>query len=200
MSNIIGLCLALLIDGSGSIPENIFNSMTEAHASVLETELIHRQASTDGLAIRVLVIENTPRSIIEWRVITSTQIIRNTAANIREISYKGGGTATAETIEVVLNEIENTPDINCERTIIDVATDGESNMALHVEDVRDRSEALGVTINAVTVQTDTGHSNPAVWARERLITSNGFVLESTNWNDWFLAIRRKMIMEITGIY
>ncbi len=204
MSNIVtGLCLALLIDGSGSIPkDDIFPMMVEAHANVLETEMVHRQITTEGMAISVIMIESTPRIIIDWKIIQSDEKIRSITRDIRNISPLDimQWTAIGDSINTAIDTLESS-NINCDRTIIDVSTDGVNTDGTSPEVARERAEALGITINAVTTETDSeAPTRAADAARDGIITHDGFVLGATNWNDWFIAIRRKMIMEITGIY
>ena len=71
----IGVCLALLLDGSGSVPSEVFKRMAEAHAAALSEPSVVNQAATEGLAIRLVVIEDEPRAEINWTMLRSRRDI-----------------------------------------------------------------------------------------------------------------------------
>lgn len=195
----IGVCLALLLDGSGSVPNEVFARMVEAHASAMLAPVIQSQIEREGLAVRVVVIEDEPRDAIGWTVLRSPADTRRFAQAMQSVEknrvpqWTPTGDAIHHVLETAEADIER---LGCERTIIDVATDGQSNYGRLVETARDRAQEIGVTINAVTVETNAGADNPGQWARERLITQDGFVVEANSWDDWMRAIRKKLVMEI----
>lgn len=195
----IGICLALLLDGSGSVPREVFARMVEAHASAMSAPVIQRQIEQDGLAVRVVVIEDDPRPAIGWTVLRTAADARRFANALTGIERAPvpQWTPTGDAVAHVLDTIEDDAQrLGCERILIDVATDGQSNYGTPVETARDRAMSLGVTINAVTVETQAGADNPGQWARERLVTQDGFVVEADSWEAWMRAIRKKLVLEI----
>jgi Mg-chelatase subunit ChlD len=188
------LCLVLLLDASGSIPADVWTRAAQAHADALRSEAVTRHADRNGVTVMALAFADDVWPLFGW-----TASPAEAAAAMERAAAEtppGGSTATGEAIHDALDALERATD--CERQVIDLATDGQTTSGRSAESARDRAAALGVTINAVTVRTDRGGADPGAWARESAVTPGGFVLEAASWDAWATAIRRKLVQEVAS--
>jgi hypothetical protein len=86
------------------------------------------------------------------------------------------------------------------KQVIDVSGDGVNNAGRRVEEVRDEVLAKGVTINALPIINDTTPQDLDKYF-EGCVTGGpaSFVIQARGFIDFARAIRRKLILEISGL-
>jgi len=198
------LCVAalvLLMDGSTSLSDAQWAMAVEAHARAFESPRLAQLVNREGpVAASAVAFAGFPTELLGWRLMKTEADLHAFADALRGHVIRGfntgDGTGTGNAILHGLRLLEEVPD--CERQVIDVATDGESNTGVTPEAARDRAEQAGVQVNAVVLRTG-ANDDPADWARERVTTTSGFVLEATTWEAWERAIQRKIVMELAAL-
>lgn len=194
---LVGICLALLIDESGSIPPEVGRQVFDAHAAALLQPRVVRAVESEGLVLGVWAFGGRTRTIIEPTVVRAEGELRSLAGRI-EAAYRPpeGWTATGGALGDVWRAMQNQP---CDRVIIDVVTDGLPHDRPILAEVRAELEAEGATLNALIFETEKGvmpEQGLGEWARAELATSGGFVMEAATWQEWVGSIGRKLVFEI----
>lgn len=83
----------------------------------------------------------------------------------------------------------------CRRQVIDVSGDGISNEGIEPEQGRERLAQMGVTVNALVIETDDADLTGYFW--ENVITGAGaFVVTANGFEDYPARIRQKLIREV----
>lgn len=142
-----------------------------------------------------------PGSVTPWRIIDDAASAENMAAEIVALPmHSDHATSISRAIDFAVALIDVLP-VAAERRIIDVSGDGVNNMGAPVAEARDRAVARGVTINALPLLL-----RPEAWGRniesyfaDCVIGGEGaFVLPARSYEELAQAIRRKLILEISG--
>lgn len=191
------LCLVFALDASVSVPDAMWTAAVEAHAHALASPKVAAVAEAEGVALAALAFAGEAQPLVGWRSARTAADLAAVAGALREAAPRrpadlGSGTATGEAIRAALVMLDAGP--GCDRKVIDVATDGESNVGEPPHLARDAAEEAGVRINAVALRTR--HADPAGWARDNAVTPGGFALEAVTWEDWLRAIERKIVLEV----
>lgn len=194
------LCLVLLLDGSTSLTLEQWSATVEAHARAMEDPDLAALIADKGVAVAAVAFAGAPTSLLPWRTLRSREDAVRFAADLRahtdRVFRTNDGTATGSAVRHALRLLQSAPE--CERQVIDVATDGQENVGVPTTIVRDEATEAGVTINAVVLHTSAS-DDPAEWARGYLVTPGGFVIEATSWEAWVRAIEKKLVMETAGL-
>ena len=174
--------LGLAIDGSGSIGFSTFQAQQNIYADVLSDPNIVPQ---DGsVAIAALVFSNTVTTLFEATIIDSTTI-GGVADAIRNAGYPGGGTNIGIGIDELTSEIFGN-DIDSDRQVIDVSTDGAGSLGTSVAD----SLAAGVDqINCLGI---------GAGANCSFIPDDSFSVTISSFDDLESALREKLQRETGG--
>lgn len=202
-----GVALFLLLDGSTSFSAADWTGTVRAHAAALRSDRVVAVVEREGAAIAAAGFAGFPHDLLAWRRLATRADLDAVAteleahAELRRFRHHDGtGTGTA-----VLHAVARMGEAPaCERRVVDVATDGQSNTGASPEMARAAAELAGIVVNAVALRTSLGGEDPAAWARERLVTGPseeapaGFVIEATDWSAWTLAIARKMALEVAS--
>lgn len=207
------LALVALIDGSTSLSEDQWNRAVLAHINVLTSDRIGAVAEEDGIMIGVIAFAGTPTVMVPLTMVRSAQEMREALAPLHPETdgrhiQTGDGTAAGTAVMAGVRMIVGSEEaMACERRVIDVATDGDSNAGISTLRARDAAELAGIVINAVTLVTQ--YNDPSGWARENLITREtdnedgyvpaGFVMAADTFDDWLRAIVRKVVLEVAGL-
>jgi hypothetical protein len=190
------------MDGSTSLSDAQWAMAVEAHARAFESPRLAQLVKREGpVAAAAVAFAGLPTDLVGWRLMKTEADLHAFADELRghviRGFHTGDGTGTGNAILRGLRLLEEMPD--CERQIVDVATDGESNTGVAPEAARDRAEQAGVQVNAVVLRTQT-NDQPVDWARDRVTTMGGFALEATSWEAWERAIQRKIVMELAALH
>ena len=187
----IALCLALVLDVSGSISPAHYELQRDATAAALETQDVAR-AARDGLSVSVVYFGTTARVVVP-----PGRDPRAVAAALRRIPHTPGGqTDVAAGIQAGLDVVLAQ---DCERRVVDVSGDGAHNSG-PLSEVRDAVEAAAaadVQINALPIVT-LSEPNVAAWFEEHVTNpTQGFTMPA-GWLDFTVAIRRKIASEVAS--
>jgi hypothetical protein len=109
------------------------------------------------------------------------------------------GTSISDALEYSLRQLQTGP-FHAIKQVIDVSGDGVNNAGRRVEEVRDEVLAKGVTINALPIINDTTPQDLDKYF-EGCVTGGpaSFVIQARGFIDFARAIRRKLILEISGL-
>lgn len=193
----IGVCLALLLDASGSVDAEAFALMREGHAAGFRQPAVLRAIEAEGVAVRVVQFATVPVPVMGWQVLRS-----RAQAEALAVAFEGmpratiGGTATGLALAESVAAMERAPD--CEAQVIDLVTDGPGHDAAQLAEARAAAEAAGVRINALAVRTRDGGDDPAGWLRANAITADGFAIEAEGWARFAAAFGRKLAAEVAA--
>lgn len=202
--------LALMVDVSRSMSPGDLEIQRRGYAEALASEEV-AGAIRSGLigAVAVSYVEwagaNSQRVVVPWTVLTTQEDARAVAArltshfepSLRRTSISGALRWAADSIDT--NAFAGL------RRVIDVSGDGPNNQGGLVTDARDAVVADGIVINGLPLMTRDGLG--ARWHLDDLddyyracvIGGPGaFVIPVTDWTEFALAVRRKLVLEIAG--
>lgn len=189
------LILALVLDSSGSIKTEHWQTLHEGHAAAFLDPAVQRAIRMrEGVAVRVYEFSDLARPMIPWRVVRTQEDAQHLSAEIASAERRlWGSTATGEALAYVLEDIATAPCPEAD-VVIDVATDGPQNVGRPVEPERQKAEQSGIRINVLAITTEEG--DPLPFARDVLATRDGFVMHVTSWEDVPRAVIRKITLEL----
>jgi len=148
------------------------------------------------------------RIILGWRIIEDKASADAFAdALLKSVSASGRGTAISDSIELAAQMIE-TNDLEGTQRVIDVAGDGPNNFGRPVALVRDELVARGFTINGLPIVV-TGEYGTGDWGAyygkldeyyQNCVIGGrrSFSIPAHGFQDFANAVRRKLILEISG--
>lgn len=188
----IGLILA--IDISGSVIDSNYIMQRDATAQAIE-QVISPNPNLP-IAIAVTMWGQNSHVVLPWQIIRTRNDARIVANRLRNIERPGAGLTNMVTaIDQAIEMFDNIP-CSAERKIIDISGDGRSDQR-DVNSARDRAQLLEIQINGLPILSDV---EPELdkYFRENVITFDGFVIPSNQWNDFFRSIRNKLTLEIAS--
>jgi hypothetical protein len=195
--------LILMADGSGSIDDPEFDLQRGGYAKALRHPSVLE-------AIRGGFLGQIALSYVEWSgpylqvPIVPWTLIRN-KNDLEEFAFLlehkprelyGGGTAPGNAI---LHGAESllTNAFNGRRKVIDISGDGPDRNGIPSAFGRDQAVAQGITINGLPILLD--FPGLDIFFRENVIGGRGaFVIAATGFDDFYDAVRKKLILEIAG--
>jgi len=148
------------------------------------------------------------RIILGWRIIEDKASADAFAdALLNAVSNPGQGTAIGDSLELAAQLIE-TNDLEGTQRVIDVAGDGPNNYGRPVALVRDELVARGFTINGLPIVV-TGEYGTGDWGAyygkldeyyQNCVIGGrrSFLIPARGFQDFANAVRRKLILEISG--
>lgn len=200
LAGLVCAALFLLADVSGSVEDNHYILQRDGTAAAFESEEVLTAVARRPVAVAYAEFSHTFRVRVEWRVLQTPDDARRFAADLRSVRRSfAGSTDTGNALEDALRLLGSVPCDAVERTI-DVVSDGAADDLDKVHQMRDRAVEMGVRINALAIYTR--YREPGRWMAENVVTPEGdtapagFVIEADGWDQFRLAFRRKLIMEI----
>lgn len=204
--------LVLAVDVSGSMNGDELRIQREGYVAALKSEEVWRAIEGGRLGrVAILYFEwargDLHRVLLPWTVIDSAEDARSAAetlaaaplSNMRNTSISGA-------LRFALSEL-NANGIDGERRVIDVSGDGPNNQGGAVTDARDAVLDEGITINGLPIAVEEWAAGP-LFARnatladyyEQCVTGGplSFVIPVTDWNGFPEAVRRKLVLELSG--
>jgi Ca-activated chloride channel family protein len=192
------VALLLAIDVSNSVDTSEFRLQIDGLADALRDPEVARVLVQGQVAVSVLQWSGPAqqRVSVAWRNMDASADPTLLSAAVRALprAFVRTGTAPAEAIHRGLALLSDAPP--CGRHVIDVSGDGARNSGASVRGARDRAAALGVTINAIAIETlGTGVAD---FYMAELVTPGGFVARARGHRDYPRAIRAKILRELSA--
>lgn len=190
------LALILALDVSGSVSGLNFQLQRDATADALQYSM--RPQAHAPIAVQVIMWENSPHVVIDWRLIRNPHDVRELSEQLKQVRRPGMGSTNLTTL--MNSALDNFAHAPCtpERQVLDVSGDGASDEA-DMDQARERAEAMGVQVNGLPIVTDQQHYDIVEYFRQQVVTSDGFAIAAHTWQDFAHAIRSKLSLEISGL-
>lgn len=141
-------------------------------------------------------------ALVPWRVVATPEDAAALAAEIAAMPViRGRGTSISRAIGFATALLDD-GSVDGARQVIDISGDGANNAGPPVTGARDAAVARGITINGLPVMTAPGGAMDELdrYYEECVIGGLGaFVMVAAGWEDFADTLRRKLIMEISGL-
>ena len=205
----VDLELVLLADASGSISDAEIQFQRQGYAQALTDPAV--LASIDRTAygaIAVTYVEWAANTavVVDWRKIDGPEAAAAFARDLLEPPRQAYGRNAIGSALLDGKRLIEQNDIDGWRKIIDFSGDSANNYSgPPIEEARQEVVAAGITINALPIlcrfcDTPSRYPDLGQIYQERIIGGAGaFVITAVNEADLADAIRRKLILEISGI-
>ena len=192
------LALVLAVDVSGSVDTKEFDIQMQGLAAAL----------TDGIVIDALIEQEAQLTVLQWtgssrqrqtvlwHQMTTAQDVAVFAQKVAQDArvWRNYSTAIGEALTASQALLAEVP--TCIRKVIDVSGDGVSNEGLEPNMLRGSLSEMGVTVNALAIETD--ETDLTAWFFENLIHGEGaFVMTADGFEDYPEQIKRKLQRETT---
>ncbi|WP_299781239.1 DUF1194 domain-containing protein [uncultured Roseobacter sp.] len=192
------LALVLAVDVSGSVDSREYDIQMQGLAAALR----------DGTVVDALIEQEAQVTLIQWtgssrqrQTVPWTQI--RTDADVTALAeaiatnrrvWRNYSTAIGEALVAAEAALIEVPE--CTRKVVDVSGDGISNEGVLPLTRHPALSAMGVTVNALAIETDEGDLTG--WFYENLILGDGaFVITADGFEDYPAQIKRKLQRETT---
>jgi len=198
--------IVLAVDVSRSMDMQEYAVQREGYTAALRNPDLIR-AVTAGRLGRVAIAyfewsgEAQDGTLIPWRIIEGPEDAAALAGEIAQVpTMRGRGTSISRALTFATVLIEDGT-VDGARRIIDVSGDGANNIGPPVTFVRDDTLARGITINGLPIVTSIGTmSNLDFYYEDCVVGGDGaFVLVARSGEELARTIRRKLVMEISGL-
>ncbi len=196
--NACALALVLLVDVSGSVSPDRYELQHAGVAQALTDPHVQHVllAQPGGMAMTVIEWSDRRHVVVPWRMIQTTDDVGAVAETLKGAQRSmTGSTAMGDAMVEGVAAFDRAP---CEpvRKVMDVSGDGRNNDGSAApDDVRVRAHARGITVNGLPIRGD--EPDVADYYRGHVVTEDGFVIEAKSFDDFAVAIRYKLLMEIS---
>lgn len=207
----VDVAVVFAVDFSSSIDPATADMQRNGHAAALTSpEIMKALSSNPRGCIAINYFEwaspQNIRSILPWTRICSAKDAEMAAGIISSMGDRGigrrirGGTSISSAIAVGSLLLDRFPG-RADRMVIDISGNGENNDGLPLEQARARAIDKGYTINAIAVPSKE-FQNPdrplaSYFADEVIGGEQAFVMVPRALSDYALALRRKLVTEIS---
>ena len=141
-------------------------------------------------------------AVVDWQIISNAEEAASFAAKLQAKSQSGlRGTSISSAIEFGA-DLFNQNDYRGLRRVIDISGDGPNNRGLPIIPSRDKAVSAGIVINGLAIMIRPSVSMVPLdkYYADCVIGGPGaFVLPVKDIEDFAPAIRRKLVMEISGL-
>jgi hypothetical protein len=205
----VDLELVLAVDTSTSVDALEFQLQTQGLAEAfLQPDVVAaiRNAGTQGVAIALVqwAGKAAQAKVVDWHVVRDGNSAAELAAKIASTPRAIKGlTDIAGAIRFSVNAIETNRYLGTRR-VIDVSGDGSSDAASS-EAARDAANMLGITVNGLVIH-NVDYSLGELanidlrqhYANHVIGGPGAFMMSANDYDDFRIAIRAKLVREITG--
>jgi hypothetical protein len=198
--------IVLAVDASGSVDREEREIQRQGYAAALRHPDLMRAVAA-GRHGRVALSyfewagEVRGGSLIPWRIIDGPQAAAAMADEVETLTNPPSrGTSLSRALDFAVGLIAGSGFQGAKR-VIDISGDGPNNIGPPVVPSRDRAIAAGITINGlpILVRPSRGMTDLDRYFEDCVIGGEGaFVLPVRARDELALAIRRKLILEISG--
>ena len=203
----VDIALVLAVDVSGSIDYQEAELQRKGIVDAfLSREVIQAiQAGSLGrIGVSVVYFSSADYGVmsvpVNWMVVqdqNSATVFVKTLVAARRPSARG--TSIADALLLSARMIETGP-YHAARHVIDVSGDGANNAGRAVREVRDEVLAKGIVINALPIMDDTTMQDLDKYFEGCVIGGPAsFVIPAKGFVDFARAMRRKLVLEISGL-
>lgn len=199
--------LVLAVDASSSMDEAEFALQRAGYVEALRhPEFINAVRSGAHGRIALTYFEWAgavlEESIIPWQVIDSAESAGNFASKLARRAAEGsGGTSISNAVAFGTKLLEHNG-FQAEKKVIDISGDGPNNAGAPVEVARNNAVASGIVINGLPIlihPTETPEGIDRYYAGCVTGGAGSFVLPIHAASEFVTAIRRKLILEVSGL-
>lgn len=198
----IDLALVLAIDCSYSVDQNEYRLQMQGLGQALQDPDVW-DAIQRGPKQRIAVTafqwsdSDNQQVVLPWTLINSADTALRTGRLLQTLPRQlaEGGTAISNAMLFGGALFRSAPAAT--RRVIDMSTDGRSNIGPPLRPVRSALLSAGITINALVILNE--FPTLDVYAANLIVGGQGhFVVRSSNYDDYGAAMLRKLVKEITG--
>ncbi len=201
-SGLVDVSLVLAIDCSFSVDRREYLLQMEGLGQALQSpEVLEaiKGGPQQKIALSVFLWSDIDSQavVVPWTVITNENdaaLLGRQLITQRRLLAEGG-TATSAAMQFAAAQFAIAPP--ADRKVIDLSTDGQSNMGLKTQLVRDVLVLSGITINGLAV---TNEDTSLEKYMERFIAggAGAFVVSTPTYESFGEVMERKLIKEILG--
>jgi len=203
----VDVALVLAIDASGSIDYEEAELQRKGIAEALLSKEVQdaiRSGSLGRIGLSAVYFSSRQFGVmsvpVNWMVIrdqkSAEDFVRTLIAAPRQSAR---GTSISDALELAERMLEKGP-FRSAKQVIDVSGDGVNNAGRRVMDVRDEVLAKSITINALPIIDDSTPQDLDKYFEGCVIGGPGsFVIPAKGFGDFARAMRRKLILEISGL-
>jgi hypothetical protein len=206
----VDLKLVLATDVSGSINEEEFQVQREGTAAAFTDPTVVRSIQGGALGrIAVAMFDfSSPeygKVVVDWHIIKDKASAQAFSELVLAAPRSPGRrTSVSNALELGSTMIEATEkDIVATRRVIDVSGDGPNNDGDAMREVHDRIIGMGIVVNGLPIMDDNANGYyPDLDKYYSACVAGGrgaFVVVAKSFKDFGLAMRHKLILEISGI-
>jgi len=198
------VALVLALDVSGSVDWREYRLQRKGIADAFsDDELIDLiEYLPGGIAVAVSQWSGTfhQENAIGWHRIATRADALKFAKAMRSITRNRVGAMTATGNALLHAELmfRSNP-YQCGKKVVDVSSDGKSNQGLVASQISDQLDRNGTTINVLAILEDDKSLIP-YFAENVVRGPASFVQSANDYADYFDAIKRKLLRELTPNY
>ncbi|HEY4264023.1 MAG TPA: DUF1194 domain-containing protein [Micropepsaceae bacterium] len=203
----VDVALILAIDASGSIDHDEAElqrkGISEAFLSKEVLQAI-QSGSLGRIGVAAIYFSSRQYGVmsvpVNWMMIrdqkSAEDFVRTLVAAPRQSAR---GTSISDALELSQRMLEKGP-YHSAKQVIDVSGDGENNAGRPMLEVRDELLAKSITINGLPIIDETTSQDLDKYYEGCVIGGPGsFVIPAKGFGDFARAMRRKLILEISGL-
>jgi uncharacterized protein DUF1194 len=216
----VDMLLCLAADVSESVTAGEYELQRRGHAAAIEdSEVVSIIGAGLHGRIAVLYVEWADQlqqhAGVDWQVVGDLASARAAADRIRNaasppwIDMTVRNTSTSQVVEYCLRRFRSAP-VTARRMVIDISSDGTSNVGARIDIIRDLAVSEGVVINALAIEDslapfpDGTHTRPigglVSYFRANVVGGPGtFVQAAKGYDSFGEMIRRKFILEMASL-
>ena len=147
-----------------------------------------------------------PSVVVPWVVIDSKESAYGFADLLSRNTTRKKDTTSISGAMLFAQRLLNKRRGLARRLVLDISGDGPNNHGIPVEEARDRLVVDGITINGLPIMVNANQvfagfdlSELDTYYRDRVIGGNGaFLISALSWREFPDAVRRKLVLEISG--
>lgn len=192
------VALLLAVDVSGSVDPSEYRIQMGGLSAALRDGLVSEALVVGQANVALMQWSGSSRQEISlpWFAIRDFKDVETFARMVDDTPrlWRNYSTAIGEALLLGLQTMQVAPD--CDRLVIDVSGDGESNEGVVPQDVKPLMARAGITVNGLVI--DTRNEGILEYYRSNVITGQeSFVVSANSFDEYPDRIREKLIRELT---
>ncbi|MEO0989370.1 MAG: DUF1194 domain-containing protein [Pseudomonadota bacterium] len=191
------LALVLAVDVSGSVDPREYRVQMDGMAQALRDQTIASSLVDQQAAVAVVQWTGAGRQTvtIDWTRTLDLDDVDAMASQIEQAGrrWRNFSTAIGEALTFSLAHLERAP--ACDRQVIDVSGDGQSNEGIAPQGIHPALAARDVTVNGLAIEGNGGDLT-AYYEAHVIHGYGAFVATADGYQDYPRAIRAKLFREV----